>query len=104
MEVMALGFFALCVLALSVCCLCYKRPFLSLVSSVVVTVLTCFTGAGWRTMLINSGKDPALFGFVRYPAALVLLSVLLFGAVVTMIVSTIMMVRRRQKSRNVSTY
>ena len=99
MAAMALGIFAAVVLISSVCCLCYKRPVLGFVSSVVTMILTYLTGCSWRDILIGSGKDASLLGFHRYPAAPVILAILLLTAFVVMIVSILWIVRRN-KSKN----
>lgn len=96
METIALGMFAVVVLIMSVCSLYCKKPFLGFVSSIVTIAMTCWTGYSWRLMLIDSGKDTTLLGFNRYPAALIILCILLFLAVVSMIASVILIVRKRQ--------
>jgi len=98
METMALGTFAVVVLIMSGCCLYYRKPFWSFVSNITAMALTCWTGYSWKLMLMNSGKDTALLGFNRYPAALIILSILLITAFVLLIVSIIWMARKN-KSR-----
>ena len=98
METMAIGMFAVMVLAVSGCCLYYKKPFWSFVSNIVAMALTCWTGYSWKLMLINSGKDTTLLGFNRYPAALIILAILLLVAFILLILSIIGIIRRN-KSR-----
>jgi|GEM_PF-738853 len=93
---MALGMFSGTVLILSVCFLCLKKPFWSLVCNMAIVVLVCWTGYGWKLMLISSGKDTTLLGFYRYPAALIILAILLLSALILMIVSTSVIVRKRK--------
>lgn len=94
METMSTGMFAVVVLIVSGCCLYYKKLFLGFISSIVAVALTYWTGYSWKLMLIGSGKDATLLGFNRYPAALIILAILLIAAFVFMIVSIIWMVRR----------
>ena len=96
METMAIGMFTVVVLIVSGCCLYYKKPFISFVSSIAAVALTCWTGYSWKLLLIESGKDTTLLGFNRYPAALIILCMLLFLAVVGMIISVILLARKRQ--------
>lgn len=98
METMALGMFAVVVLIMSGCCLYYKKPFLGFASSIVTMALTCWTGYSWKLMLINSGKDTALLGFNRYPAAVIILAILLLTAFILLIVS-IIWIARQNKSK-----
>ena len=98
METMALGFFALTTLIISICCLYSKKPMFGLVGTVVSAALTFLTGYYWKEMLIDSGKDTALLGFNSYPAAPIILAVLLLTAFVVMIVSIVWLVRH-SKSR-----
>ncbi len=98
METMAIGLFAVVALIISACCLYYKKPFLSFVSNIISMALTCWTGYSWKLMLINSGKDTALLGFNRYPAALIILVILLLTAFILLIVS-IIWIAKQNKSR-----
>jgi len=99
METMALGIFALTLLIGSGCCLCCKKPVLGFAGSIAAMVLTYLTGSSWRGMLIDGGKDTYLLGFERYPAAPVILAILLLSAFAVMIVSIIWM-SRRNKNKN----
>lgn len=96
METMALGSFAFMTLVISVCCLHYKKSIWGLVSSVTAIILTYLTGRSWRLMLTSSGKDTTLLGFNRYPAALMILSVLLLGAFALMIVSVVGIIKKNK--------
>jgi len=96
METMAIGMFSVGLLIVSGCCLYYKKSFLSFVSSIAAMVLTCWTGYSWKLMLINSGKDTTLLGFNRYPAAPIILAILLLIAFILMIVSIIWMARKNK--------
>ncbi len=49
-------------------------------------------------MLIESGKNVTLLGFNRYPATLIILSVLLLTAVILMIVSILGTVRKNKRN------
>jgi len=97
MEAMALGFMALTFLIISICCLYYKKPGWGIVCSGAVMVLTCLTGRSWKEMLIGSGKDAALLGFVRYPAAPVIFAVLFIAAFIFMLVSIVVILRQNKK-------
>ena len=96
METLAIGMFAVVVLIVSACFLYCKKPFWSFLSSIVTLALTCWTGYSWNSLLMSSGKDTTLLGFHRYPAALILLAILLLAAFVLMIVSIVGMVRQRR--------
>ncbi|MBQ2776601.1 MAG: hypothetical protein IJF50_03790 [Peptococcaceae bacterium] len=96
METMALGMFAVSVLILSFVCMYYKKPFIGFVSSIAAMALTCLTGYSWKLMLIDSGKDTTLLGFSRYPAALIILCILLLLAAVSMTFSVILILRKRR--------
>ena len=95
METMAVGMLAGIALILSACCVYAKRPLGGLIGSVTTVVLTVQTGYGWKSMLLNSGKDTTLLGFDRYPVALILLAVLLLAAALIAVVSVVGIVRRR---------
>jgi len=97
MEAMALGFLALTFLIISICCLYYKKPILGIVCSGAVMILTYLTGHSWKELLMESGKDTALLGFVRYPAAPVILAVLFIAAFILMILSVVVIARRNKK-------
>ena len=96
METMAIGMFAVMGLIVSGCCLYYKKLFWGFLSGIVTVALTCWTGYSWKLMLVGSGKDATLLGFYRYPAALIILAILLIAAFVFMIVSIVWMVRRNK--------
>lgn len=96
MKTIALGMFAAIVLIMSICCLYYKKSFLGFVGSIVTIALTCCTGYSWKIMLINSGKDTTLLGFNRYPAALIILAILLLTAIILLIESIIWIVRQNK--------
>ena len=96
METMALGMFAVSVLILSGVCVYYKKPVIGFVSSIAAMALTCLTGYSWKLMLIDSGKDTTLLGFSRYPAALIILCILLLLAAVSMTFSVILILRKRR--------
>ena len=97
METMALGFLALAFLIISIYCLYYKKPVLGIVCSGAVMVLTYLTGCSWKELLMESGKDTALLGFVRYPAVPVILAVLFIAAFILMIVSVVVIARWNKK-------
>ena len=98
METLALGIASLTVLIISGCCLYCKKPFWSFIGNIAAMALTCWTGYSWRSMLISSGKDPALLGFQRYPAAFILLAALLLSAFILTIISIIMMARQNKRN------
>ena len=89
METMILGMFAVITLIISICFLCYKKPIWSLIGNIVTLALICWTGYHWKLMLIGSGKDVTDLGLERYPAALILLSILFLTAIILLIVSII---------------
>ncbi len=94
METMTLGILALTALLVSVCCLYCKKPVLSIACSALSAALTFGTGYSWQRMLTESGKDTALLGFNRYPAALIILAILLFTSLAVMILSIIRTVKK----------
>ena len=79
--------------------MCYKKPVLGIASSIVTVILTFLTGNGWRELLISGGKDTTLLGFQRYPAALIILGILLVAAFVVLAVSIIWIARRNEKGK-----
>ena len=93
METMVFGILAVAVLTVSVFCICGRKPVLALVSGTLSAVLTVWTGVCWRAMLTASGKDAAWLGFQRYPAAVILLALLLVASVTVMTVSVIRITR-----------
>ena len=99
METMALGLLAIVVLLAAGYCLRCRKLFWSIVGSIVVMVLTCLTGHSWKLMLIGSGKDTTLLGFSRYPAAPVILAILLLTAL-AMIIASVVGIAKRNKSTN----
>lgn len=99
METMALGLLAVVVLLVSGCCLRYRKTFWSIVGSIVVMALTCLTGHSWKLMLIGSGKDPTLLGFNRYPAAPVILAILLLTAL-AVIIASVVGIAKQNKGKN----
>lgn len=86
MNTIALGLLAAVVLILSGCCLYCKKPISGFVCSIAALALSIWSGYSWKRLLIDSGKDTALLGFHRYPAAVILLCILLLLAAVSMIV------------------
>ena len=97
METMAVGMLAGIVLILAACCVYAKRLLCGLIGSGIAALLTVQTGYCWKSMLLNSGKDTTLLGFDRYPAALILLSVLLLAAALIAAVSIVGIVRRHSR-------
>ena len=97
METMALGMLALIFLIVAVCCLIYRKPLLGFASSIVTIMLTYLTGCSWKELLMNGGKDTALLGFQRYPAAPILLAILLIAAFVVLMVSIAWAARKNRK-------
>ena len=98
METMALGLFSLTCWIISICCLYYQKPVWVIVCSTTTMVLTYLTGTSWKELLIAGGKNTALLGFHRYPAAPMILTILLLAALLLMIVGIIGVVRQN-KSR-----
>ena len=94
METMAVGMLAGIVLILAACCVYAKRLLCGLIGSGIAALLTVQTGYCWKSMLLNSGKDTTLLGFDRYPAALILLAVLMLAAALIAVVSVVGIVRR----------
>ena len=99
MKTMALGLLAVTFLILSGCCLHFKKPLLCMVGNAAAMALTCLTGHSWKLMLIGSGKDTTLLGFSRYPAAPVILTILLLTAL-AMIIASVVGIAKRNKSTN----
>jgi len=95
MNTLALGLLAAVVLILSGCCQYYKKPVPGFVSSIAAMALTVWSGYTWNLLLIESGKDTALLGFHRYPAAVILLCMLLLLAAVSLIVHVCAILRRK---------
>jgi len=96
MEAMTLGFFALMLLLCSAGCLHYKRPAFGLFCNVMTIVLTYLTGCSWKAMLIESGKDTALLGFHRYPAAPIFLTLLLISTFVFAIMNIVGLIKQNK--------
>ena len=94
METMAVGMLAGIALIFSACCVYAKRFLYGLIGSVIAAVLTVQTGYSWKSMLLDSGKDTALLGFDRYPAALIILAVLALSAAILAAGSIVGIVRR----------
>ena len=61
--------------------------------------LTYLTAALWNDLLAESGKDTALLGWERYPAAVVILAALLFAAVILVIVNMAGIAKRNQSRK-----
>ena len=97
METIALGMLALIFLIVAVCCLIYRKPLLGFASSIVTIMLTYLTGCSWKELLMDGGKDTALLGFRRYPAAPILLAILLIAAFVVLMVSIAWAARKNRK-------
>ena len=97
METIALGMLALIFLTVAVCFLIYRKPLLGFASSIVTIILTYLAGCSWKELLLNGGKDTALLGFQRYPAAPVLLAILLTAALAVLMVSIARIARKNRK-------
>lgn len=77
---------ALCIL-ISGYMLFSHKYFRSFLAGIAAAVFTCIAGYQWRLLLIESGKNPALFGFRQYPAALVIFSIWILLSVFVVIIS-----------------
>ena len=97
METMAFGMLSVISLVISACCLYRKKPFPGLLSSIITMLLTIWTGHCWKATLMASGKDTALLGFARYPAAPVILCILAFLAAAGILVSILWMARKSKR-------
>ena len=95
METMAFGAFALTVLTVSALLIYNKKYLCGICGSIAAIILTSFSGLSWRKMLIDSGKDTALLGFRSYPAALVILMLLLVCAMIVLLVSLVKLARKK---------
>ena len=103
METMMFGLFSVTLVISAIGCLGCRKPVSGFICSIAAMVCVCLTGYFWREMLINSGKNPALLGFERYPAALVILVVLFLGALTTLAISIFGIAKlnkRAKESRN----
>ena len=96
MKTMAFGLLAVAVLMISVFCLYSKKPVFGIGCGAAAIMLTCLTGHFWKEMLIESGKDTALLGWSRYPAAPMILAILLLTAVIVIILNSIRMIRQNK--------
>ena len=96
METMALGTLTVGILIISFCFLYYKKPFPGGISGIAAMCLSVCTGYQWKQMLAESGKNTALLGFERYPAAPVILGILAFSAAGSIVASVIWIVRKCQ--------
>lgn len=94
MTTLTLVLLSLLCLCGTVCCVCYKRPVPALFGCCCTMVLTYLAGCDWRKLLIDSGKDPALLGFARYPVVPITLAIFMLAAIVVMTVSIVLLVRR----------
>lgn len=97
METMAFGMLSVISLIISGFCLYHKKPFRGLLSSIITTLLILWTGYCWRLMLISSGKDTALLGFARYPAAPIILCIVAFLAAAGVIISVVRIAQKHRK-------
>ena len=95
MGTMTFGMLALTLLTVSGWCVFNKKYLLGICGSIASVFLTVLSGYSWRKMLIDSGKDTALLGFYSYPAALIILVLLSVCAAVMLIVSAVMMARKK---------
>ena len=96
METMSLGLIAFCVLLFSAWTIFNKKNFWGLCAGSAAIILTVLCGCSWRKMLEDSGKDTALLGYYSYPAASVILLILLLGATVMIAISATAMARKRK--------
>lgn len=94
MGTLVLAMLSLALLAVSAGCLYYKKSFLGSLGGIAAMALTYVTCCGWVKMLADSGKNTALLGFARYPAAVILLAALMLASLVITIVNIVRMVRR----------
>ena len=94
MEAMASGLFALTFVILSWCCLSIKRNIWAIICGITALPLIYIAGHYWREMLAVSGKDTALLGFYRYPAAPIILILLLIFALLSMIIGIFLIAKR----------
>ena len=97
METMAFGMFSVISLIISGFFLYHQKPFLGLLGSIITTLLILWTGYCWRDMLMASGKDTALLGYERYPAALVILCIVAFLAAAGVIISIVRIAQQHRK-------
>lgn len=100
MEAMALGFAAFVLLAISGACRYCGKFVWGIICGAATVPLTYLTAALWNDLLAESGKDTALLGWERYPAAVVILAALLFAAVILVIVNMAGIAKRNQSRKN----
>ena len=94
MDTMVFGLLTVSALAAAGVCLYHKRPLPGLLFSLGAVGILWLTGRSWFFMLLSSGKDTALLGFQRYPAAPVILLVLTAGAISGVILSIVKLIHK----------
>jgi len=97
MAAMAAYILALILLTISVYCLYCKKAIPGIVCSTAAAVFTYFCGYFWKELLKVSGKDTALLGFNRYPAAVILIAVLGAAAAIVFTAGVIMIIKKSKK-------
>lgn len=88
------GFFGICAVMLGFMLL-HSKPQISILLGLLTFPFVVLSGIDWRQALIDSGKDPTLLGYARYPIALSLLVILAAAALICIVIAVILMIRRK---------
>lgn len=97
MEAIILGVFSLTALMLALICLTDKKYVAAVILSFIALIMTVLSAYNWRLALIDSGKNPALLGFARYPFVPILLMLLLIGSLVAFVLG--LWFRKKRKTK-----
>ena len=88
------GFLGICAVIFGFIALRHK-PLISILLGLITFPLVVLSACDWRQALIDSGKDPTLLGYARYPIALTLLVILAAAALICIVIAVILMSRRK---------
>ena len=74
-----------------------QKPMISILLGLITFPLVVLSGSDWRQALIDSGKDPTMLGYARYPIALTILVILAAAALICIAIGIFLMIRRKKK-------
>lgn len=96
-EAVIFGLFSLTALTFAVICLADKKHAAAVILSFISLLMTVLSAYNWRLALIDSGKNPALLGFYRYPLVPVILLLLCVGSILCLILSIVFIIKHKKK-------
>ena len=73
------------------------KPLISVLLGIITYPLLILSGYNWRLALIDSGKNPAMLGYARYPFALITLITFAVLALICILVGIILILKRRKQ-------